>query len=129
MTTLMIGNTQISAGNPLPVTTEGVVDVQRAAISAAINGDNTIVAAVAGQQIKVLSMLLIVSGDVDVRFESGAGGAALTGVMSLAADGNGFALPVAPVGYHWIETVAGQLLNLELSAAVQVSGCITYYVE
>lgn len=106
------------------------VTVLRAAISAASSGDNTLVAAAAsGLKIKVLGMILIGAGDVDVAFESGAGGTALTGDMSLAADGNGFVLPVAPIGYHWFETAAATLLNLELSAAVQVSGCIVYHVE
>ena len=66
---------------------------------------------------------------VDVRFESGAGGTALTGVISLASDGNGFVLPMAPRGYHWFETTANTLLNLELSGNVQTSGCIVYHAE
>lgn len=104
--------------------------ISRAAISAASSGDNTIVAAAAaGIKIKVLAVLLVVSGDVDVRFEDGAGGTALTGVISLAADGNGFVLPLAFPGFHWLETSAATLLNLELSGAVQVSGCIVYYQE
>lgn len=100
--------------------------VKRAAISAASSGDNTLVAAVSGKKIKVLGLILIVAGDVDVAFESGASGTALTGDMSLAADGNGFILPMAPPGYHWFETAAGALLNLELSGAVQASGCLVY---
>lgn len=103
--------------------------ILRAAISASSSGDNTLVAAVASKKIKVLSMTLIVTGDVDIRFESGAGGPALSGVMSLAADGNGFVLPPALPGFHHIETAAGELLNLELSGAVQVSGFMTYYTE
>lgn len=102
-------------------------DIYRASISSASSGDNTIVAAVgAGYKIKVLGMVLIASGNVDVRLEDGASGTALTGVMSLAADGNGFVLPVAPIGHHWLETSANTLLNLELSDAVQVSGFIIY---
>jgi hypothetical protein len=105
------------------------ITVQRAQISAASSGDNTIVAAAAGVKTKVLGLFLIGAGDVDVRFESGAGGTALTGVVSLAADGNGYVLPIAPPGYHWIETAANAVLNLELSGAVQVSGSIVYYQE
>ena len=103
--------------------------ILRAVISGATSGNNTLVAGVTGKKIKVLSMCLIVSGDVDVRFESGAGTTPLTGVMSLAADGNGFMLSPAMPGYHWFETAAAALLNLELSAAVQVSGFLTYYTE
>lgn len=116
-------------GSPIitsPISTQTIL---RAAVSAASSGNNTVVAAVSGEKIKVLSVILIVSGDVDVRLESDADGTALTGVMSLASDGNGFVLPPAPIGLHWVETVAGELLNLELSDAIQVSGCITYYTE
>ena len=112
----------------LPLT-RGTGTVQRAVINAASSGNNTLVAAVTAKKIKVLGVLVIVSGDVDLRFESNAGGTALTGVMSLATDGNGFVLPTALPPYHWFETAAGALLNLELSAGVQVSGCITYTEE
>jgi hypothetical protein len=105
------------------------VTVKRAVISAASAGDNTLVAAVAAAKIKVLSLGLIASGDVDVRLESGAGGTALTGVISLAADGNGFVASPALPGYHHWETAVNTLLNLELSGAVQVSGWLVYYEE
>lgn len=104
--------------------------IARAVISAATSPNNTLIAAAgSGVKNKVLGLILIASGDVDVRLESAAGGTALTGVISLAADGNGFVLPMAMPGHHWIETGDNALLNLELSAAVQVSGCIVYYQE
>ena len=101
--------------------------IKRAVISAATSGNNTLVAAVTGKKICVLGMLLVATADVDVRLESGADGTALTGVMEMAAAGNGFVLPMSTVGYHWVETAAGSLLNLELSGAVQVSGLLVYY--
>ena len=107
----------------------GSGDVLRAAISAAGNGDNTVVAAVATKKIKVLGVVLKAAGAVNVRFESGASGTALTGVMSMFANDPGVVVPIAPMGEHWFETAAGALLNLELSGAVQVSGFIVYYVE
>ena len=123
---------KVSIDQTTPGTTNAVVPttdktILRAAISAASSGDNTLIAA-AGEGIKnkVLGMVLIAGGDVDVRLESGAGGTALTGVISLAADGNGFVIPVTQPGLHWLETGANALLNLELSAAVQVSGFIVY---
>ena len=107
-----------------------VNSLARAAVNAASSGDNTLVAAVSGAKIKVLEVVLVAASDVNVRFESGAGGTALTGVMSLLAAGdNALVLPLAQPGYHWFETVAGALLNLELSGAVQVSGLIVYYTE
>lgn len=121
----------ISGGVTLPATLDetGGHTILRAAISAASSGDNTLVAAVTGKKIKVLGIWMIASGDVDVRLESGAGGTALTGVASLAADGNGYVLPMSRPGLHWFETAAAALLNLELSGAVQVSGSLVYYAE
>lgn len=102
--------------------------ILRAAISAAASGDNTIVAAAGGVKTKVLGLVLVAAGAVDVRFEDGAGGTALTGVMSLAAN-QPFVLPMTHLGYHHFETGVNTLLNLELSGAVQVSGYIVYYQE
>lgn len=87
------------------------------------NGDNTIIAAVAGKKIRVLDIVIIAAGTTTVRFESGAGGTALTGQMSLVAQ-SGLAPGFCPVGHF--ETAAGSLLNLELSAAVFVDGWIVY---
>ena len=94
-----------------------------AAINASTSGDNTLVAAVASRKIRVLALMLIVGGTVNVRFESGAGGTALTGQMELTAQ-SGFTLPFSPVG--WFETASNTLLNLELSGAVSADGCVVY---
>lgn len=94
-----------------------------AVIDHATSGDNTIVAAVATKKIRVLSLVLVASGTTTVRFESGAGGTALTGQMALIAN-TGFQLGFNPLG--WFETSAGALLNLELSAAVSVDGVLCY---
>lgn len=94
-----------------------------AAIDAASSGDNTLVAAVAGKKIRVLAAFVQSAGTVNVRFEDGAGGTALTGQMNNVAN-TGFVLPFNPVG--WFETTANTLLNLELSGAVSVDGCLTY---
>lgn len=97
--------------------------IKRAAIDAATSGNNTIVAAVAGKKIRVLAVTLVGAGSVTARFESDADGTALTGQMTLAAS------TVVELGYNpagWFETVSGELLNLELSGAVSVDGCIVY---
>ena len=97
-----------------------------AAIDAATSGDNTLVAAAgAGNKIRVHQLLLVAAGTVNARFESGAGGTALTGQMNLVAN-TGFVLPYSPIG--WFETAANTLLNLELSAAVSVDGVLAYTV-
>lgn len=105
----------------------GILDasgpVKYAAISGAASGDNTLVAAVSGKRIRVLSYQLVAANTVAIRFESGAGGTALSGVMTAAVS-----VPITgqfnPVGHF--ETAAGALLNMELGGAVQVSGHITY---
>lgn len=94
-----------------------------AAISASSSGDNTLVAAVAGKKIRVLAMHFVCASAVDVRLEDGAGGTALTGVASYAAN-SGLVLPYCPVGHF--ETSSNTLLNMELGGAVQVSGSLTY---
>jgi len=94
-----------------------------AVISAVTDPNNTLVAAVGAKKIRIMSMVLVAAGAVDIRLEDGAGGSAISGVMSLTTN-SGFTLPFSPIG--WGETTANTLLNLELSAAVQVSGMMTY---
>lgn len=94
-----------------------------AVIDHATSGDNTIVAAVPSKKIRVTNVVLVASGTVTARFESGAGGTALTGQMQLTAQ-TGFAPGFDPTGHF--ETASGQLLNLELSGAVSVDGWIKY---
>jgi hypothetical protein len=98
--------------------------IKRAVIDGATSGDNTIVAAVTGKKIRVLSCLAIMTGTaVTIRFESGAGGTALTGQMQ-PTQGGGFVLNHNPLG--WFETASGELLNMELSGAQSVDGVLTY---
>lgn len=101
------------------------LDIKRAVIDHASSGDNTIIAAVADKRFRVLSLFLVVDGAVTVRFEAGAGGTALTGVMNFGAEGDGMVLPFNPLG--WFETTAiNTLLNLELGGAVSVDGALQY---
>jgi hypothetical protein len=95
-----------------------------AVIDDALTPDNTIIAAVAGKKIRVLSFFLVAAGTVVARFESDTGGTALTGQMNLALADPFVASGFNPLGHF--ETVAGELLNLELSLAVSVDGAITY---
>lgn len=97
-----------------------------AIIDAAGSGDNTLLAAQgASNKIRVHQLYLVAAGTVNVRFESGAAGTALSGQMNLVAN-TGFVLPYSPIG--WFETAANTLLNLELSAAVSVDGGFAYTV-
>ena len=97
--------------------------LKRAVIAASTSGNNTIVAAVPGKIIRVYQLLVVATDAVTTRWESAAGGTALTGLMPLVAS-SGYAPSFCPVGHF--ETVEGELLNLELSAAVMVGGWIVY---
>ncbi len=93
-------------------------------ISGALSGNNTILPAVVGKKIRVLSYRFQAAGDVDVRFTDGAGGADLTGAMSTGAKGGGGGAAYSPVGHF--ETTANTALVMNLSGAVQVSGHLVY---
>lgn len=101
--------------------------VKQANITASASGNNTVVAAVAGRQIWVLRVVLISNGTVNVKFQSGASGQDITGLFYLVAN-TGFSMAqddgqrVSP----WCATREGDLLNLNLSAAVAVGGVLTY---
>ena len=96
--------------------------VKRAAISGA-STDNPVVAAVTGKKIRVLSYTLTTASATTVSFEDGAGGTALTGVMTTAA---GTPIEGAYNPHGHFETTAATLLNLTLGGAVQTSGHLTY---
>jgi len=99
-------------------------ETQYAPVAAAAAGDNTLVAAVAGKRIRVHALALVASGGANtVRLESGAAGTALSGQMDLAADGQ-LVLAHNPAG--WLQTAAGELLNMELTAATSVAGMLVY---
>ena len=91
-----------------------------AAISLAASGD--ILALVAAKKIRVVSLFLVVTSAVTVKFQSGAS-SDLTGAMPFGANG-GISLPYNPVG--WFQTVSGEKLNMVLGSSVQVSGGLTY---
>ena len=102
-----------------------LLTVKTAIISASVIGDNTLVSAVADKSIYVLGLFFICSTAISARFESGAGGTALTGVMPFPANG-GVVLPFNPGS--WFNTASNTLLNLELSVAASgtVAGALQY---
>lgn len=89
------------------------------------SGDNSIVTAVSGHHIQVVSYVLVAASAVSVKWRSGT--TDLCGAMSLAANGGVVATtePVTP----FFQTASGEALNLNLGSAVQVSGHISYVVE
>ena len=96
--------------------------VVKFAIINAASGDNSIVpAAGAGIKIRVLNVVCIAGGTTDCRFESGAGGTALTGVIKLVAQ-VGFAPGFCPVGHF--ETADNAALSLECTG--DIDGWVSY---
>lgn len=99
---------------------------QRVAVSAASNGNNTLIAAVTSSRIVVLAGVLVAAGSLTAKFQSAAGGTDLTGAMSMIV-GVPLLLPHCPLGHF--RTASGELLNLSLSAGTQVSGWLVYCLE
>jgi hypothetical protein len=89
-------------------------------ISTAASGDTTILAAVTGKRLLLLSYALVASGAVAVKFKSGS--TDLSGAMALAANGS---LTGSLNKYGHVATAAGQALILNLGTGVQVSGHAT----
>lgn len=103
--------------------------IKWAKIDHAANGDNTIIAAVATKKIKVIGLFLVANAAVNVKIKNGAG-TDLTGALAMDAQGAGFVLPISGTpDVTWFETSVNTALIINLSAAVQVSGSITYYEE
>lgn len=95
---------------------------QYAVINAAANDDNEIVAAVSGKKIRVLTYTFQAANPVNATWKSGSS-TNLSGALPQTAN-TGISTTFCPIGHF--ETASGQALNLYLSAAVQVSGHITY---
>ncbi len=87
----------------------------------AASGNTTLVAAVAGHRIRVLSYVLVPTGNQTVQFQSSTT-SNLTGVMTTLA-GTPLVQPLQREGVF--ETVTGELLNLATSASTAM-GHLTY---
>lgn len=101
----------------------GILTPKFKIINASTSGNNTLVAAVSGKKIRVLSYIIVLGAATTIRFESSADGTALTGQMEIAAN-SGIGASFNPLGHF--ETVAGELLNLELSGANNADGHLSY---
>lgn len=100
-----------------------------AAVAASASGDNAVVAAVAGKKVRVRGFALYngVATAQNVKWRSGTtdvtGLLYGTNAIGPLADGQ------APKDDFLFETVAGQALNLNLSAATAVGGWVSYTLE
>jgi len=93
------------------------------------NGNNELVAAVPRRRIYVVGLVLIgqsPQGGVHVTIQSGIGGRTLITDLLLPTDGDGLVMPIPARGW-WCRTDVGESLNMNLGAAVPVTGVLTYY--
>lgn len=105
----------------------GDFDPSFADINDSTSGDNTIVAAqAAGKRIAVWAILIVSDGTTDVRWEDGAAGTAFTGQVPLQAR-EGYSISAGGIVPLFVGSAA-TLLNLELTAAVNVHGFVSYTV-
>lgn len=100
--------------------------IKHAVISAAGVGDNTVVENTgSGKRVVILSYVLVAAGAVSIQWQDETSN--LSGVMPLAANGG-----IAARGSQeepLLETGVGSDLQLNLSAAVAVTGHLTYMVR
>jgi hypothetical protein len=94
-----------------------------ATIGASSSGATTIVAAVTSKKIRVLSYVITTNAAVNAKFQSHVTPTDKTGLIYGGANG-GVSSGYSPVGHF--ETVAGEALDINLSAAVAVGGHLTY---
>ena len=94
-----------------------------AVLTASASGVTNLVALVTSKKIRVLAISLIANGTVNVKFQSHVTPTDISGLYYLAAN-VGFVLPYNPLG--WFQTVSGEALDINLSAAVAVGGNILY---
>jgi hypothetical protein len=105
----------------------GDFEPQHIAINTGAAGDNGIIGAqAAGKRIAVWSYFIVADGTVDARFEDGAGGGAFTGQVPLQVR-EGWVSPAGGLVPLFVGTAATPL-SLELSAAIQVHGSVSFTV-
>src|SRR5262245_22091979 len=98
------------------------------AIAASSSGDNTIVNAVAGYAVRVISFAISFSAAVNVKFTDGAGGTNLAGLFYGVGTGPPPVVMDAPDGLArgLFQGTKGNALILNLSGAVAVGGVVVY---
>lgn len=105
----------------------GAKTLTHQAISVSASGNTTIRASTLGSKVKVISYVLVAGGTVNVKFVESVG-TDLTGAMPLVAN-SGVSFAGGSHLSYCMETPTSSGLQINLSAAVQVSGHITYIVE
>lgn len=97
------------------------VTVSRAYVNASASGSTLALAAVTGKSIRVLSVVAVATSDVTIKFLSGA--TPISADFPISSRG-GFSMPRNVDG--WFQTVSGDALNVNLSAAIATGVIFTY---
>lgn len=97
-----------------------------AVINIATAASHTIIAAVSGRKINITSFLFTAGGDVNITLVNGS--TALTGAMDFGGTSEPRGM-VSNFGDNAIELTPGNAFVITLSAAVQVSGLVAYYLS
>ena len=105
---------------PVKPSASGSASLSSVSIDASAAGDNTLIAGVEGQVIRVFKIFAAAASSVQVTLKDGAGGAPFTGPMPLGA----FVLDFD--SEPWFVTSAGNGFVLNLGASVQISGKVYY---
>jgi len=88
-----------------------------------LSSTGTVVAAVSSKKIRVLGFFFVAAGTVNVNFQSHTTTATKTGLSYLVAN-SGVSSGFFPIGLF--ETVAGEALDIALSAGIAVGGQVVY---
>jgi len=97
-----------------------------AVINIATAADHTIITAVTGRKINITSFLFTAGGEVNVTLKDGA--AALTGAMDFGGTSEPRGI-VASLDDKALGLTVSSAFVITLSAAIQVSGLVCYYIE
>jgi len=100
--------------------------IRKAKIDAATAATHELIEAVDGSKISITSIAFTVFGEVNITFLSGSD--ELSGAMDFGATGEPKGM-AHNFGACPLQTAESEAFNMLLSAAVQVSGMITYYLE
>ena len=112
-----------TADGYLKVEEQTIITVKKAVINVATAATHEIVAAVTGKKIQVRTIALTVGGEVNLTWLSAA--VPISGAMDFG--GTSEPRGMCPnLGKYPLETTVSEALQLTLSAAIQVSGWVTY---